>query len=416
MEPAPLTDRPLKILHTEAARGMGGQEIYLLRHLLAMRARGHDMSLLCQPGARLAEAARDHGFVVHTLEMGGLPRLLRGIPAVRHLVRTHRYDVVNVTSRRDALIAAAGARLAGAPLVGALAPPDEPGALAADLHLAAAAGHHRQSVRQAPAAGTRHRPGADRRGVPPMAQSPLPSGDEPPARSWAELRQLRAEIRAGLGFGEDDVVVGCVAVLREPKGHLDLLDAIAPLCRADPKLHLLIVGDGEPVMARLKAMRAQYGIESQVHLPGYRADAARLMAGFDVFALPSHKEAAGTVFLEAAQAGVPIVATRVGGIPEMVVEQANAILVAPGDPAALTAALRTLAACGELRQAMGRAGLDWIRGEHRFTAAGHCEATEHLYHQWLEELGHGPRQVGTGTDAPPRQPVAGHDHRLTGKL
>ena len=106
-----------------------------------------------------------------------------------------------------------------------------------------------------------------------------------------------------------------MAVLREPKGHLDLLEAIAPLCRENPKLHLLIVGDGEPVMSRLKAASAQYGIERQVHLPGYRADAARLMAGFDVFALPSHKEAAGTVFLEAAQAGVPIIATRVGGIP-----------------------------------------------------------------------------------------------------
>ena len=415
MEPAPLTDRPLKILHTEAARGMGGQEIYLLRHLLAMRARGHDMSLLCQPGARLAEAARDHGFVVHTLEMGGLPRLLRGIPAVRHLVRTHRYDVVNVTSRRDALIAAAGARLAGAPLV------VRSRHLMSPVHSLLTYTWLPQrviTVSQFVKRLLQERGIAPGRigVVPPMAQSPLPSGDEPPARSWAELRQLRAEIRAGLGFGEDDVVVGCVAVLREPKGHLDLLDAIAPLCRADPKLHLLIVGDGEPVMTRLKAMRAQYGIESQVHLPGYRADAARLMAGFDVFALPSHKEAAGTVFLEAAQAGVPIVATRVGGIPDMVVEQANAILVAPGDPAALTAALRTLAACGELRQAMGRAGLDWIRGEHRFTAAGHCEATEHLYHQWLEELGHGPRQVGTGADAPPRQPVAGHDHRLTGKL
>ncbi|MBN8797851.1 MAG: glycosyltransferase, partial [Stenotrophomonas nitritireducens] len=223
-------------------------------------------------------------------------------------------------------------------------------------------------------------------------------------------------LRDEFGFDDDDVVVGCVAVLREPKGHLDLLDAIAPLCRENPKLHLLIIGDGEPVMSRLKASSAQYGIERQIHLPGYRNDAARLMAGFDVFALPSHKEAAGTVFLEAAEAGVPIVATRVGGIPEMLVEQVNALLVELGDQAALTAALRTLATSGELRRKMGRAGREWLHQEHRFTVAGHCEATEHHYHQWLEELGHGPRQVGTGADAPPRQPVAGHDHGLPGKL
>lgn len=412
MPPASPADRPLKILHTEAARGMGGQEIYLLRHLLAMRARGHDVSLLCQPGARLAEAARGHGFVVHTLEMGGLPRLLRGIPAVRHLVRTHRYDVVNVTSRRDALIAAAGARLAGTPLV------------VRSRHLMSPVSslltytwlpHRVLTVSRFVKRLLQERGiAAEKIGVvPPMARAP---GEEPADDSWQERQRLRAGVREALGFGEDDVVVGCVAVLREPKGHLDLLEAIAPLCRDNPKLHLLIVGDGEPVMSRLKASSARHGIERQVHLPGYRDDAARLMAGLDVFALPSHKEAAGTVFLEAARAGVPIVATRVGGIPEMVVEDGNAILVAPRDPAALTAALRTLASSAGLRQAMGRAGWDWIRGEHRFTAAGHCEATEHHYHQWLEELGHGPRQVGTGADAPPRQPVAGHDHGLPGEL
>lgn len=415
MEPASLADRPLKILHTEAARGMGGQEIYLLRHLLAMRARGHDVSLLCQPGARLAEAARGHGFVVHTLEMGGLPRLLRGIAAVRRLARLHRYDVVNVTSRRDALIAAAGARLAGVPLV------VRSRHLMSPVHslltytwlphrVITVSQYVRRLLQERGIAPTRI--GV----VPPMAQSPQAAGEAPAGRAWPELQRLRAEVRAELGFNDDDVVVGCVAVLREPKGHLDLLEAIAPLCRENPKLHLLVVGDGEPVMSRLKVSSAQYGIERQVRLPGYRRDAPRLMAGFDVFALPSHKEAAGTVFLEAALAGVPIVATRVGGIPEMVAERVNAILVGLGNRPALTAALRALASSAELRQAMGRAGWDWVRSEHRFTAAGHCEATEHHYHQWLEELGHGPRQVGTGADAPPRQPFAGHDHGLPGEL
>jgi len=210
--------------------------------------------------------------------------------------------------------------------------------------------------------------------------------------------------RAALAPGGERIV-GYVGRLA-PEKQVDDLRALTDL----PGTRLVVVGDGP---SRPALERAIPDAVFTGHLSG---DAARLMAGFDVFALPSHKEAAGTVFLEAAQAGVPIIATRVGGIPEMVAEQANAILVAPADRAALTAALRTLAACGELRQAMGRTGLDWIRSEHRFTAAGHCEATEHLYHQWLEELGHGPRQVGTGADAPPRQPVAGHDHGLPGEL
>ncbi|MGO8610241.1 glycosyltransferase, partial [Rhizobium johnstonii] len=74
---------------------------YIYRHMLAMRDRGHDVSLLCQPGARLGEMAREAGFTVHALKMGGLLRMLRGIWSVSRLVRRQGYDVVNTTSRRD---------------------------------------------------------------------------------------------------------------------------------------------------------------------------------------------------------------------------------------------------------------------------------------------------------------------------
>ncbi len=117
---------------------------------------------------------------------------------------------------------------------------------------------------------------------------------------WQCLQDTRADVRAELGFSDEQIVVGCVAVLREPKGHLELLKAMAPLCQANPRVQLVIVGDGQPVMDRLIALREQFGIAAQVHLLGYRQGACRLMAGFDIFALATHKEAAGTVFLEAA--------------------------------------------------------------------------------------------------------------------
>ncbi|MEG0185296.1 MAG: glycosyltransferase family 4 protein [Stenotrophomonas sp.] len=380
-------NRPLRILHTEAAKGMGGQEIYILRHMQVMRARGHDVSLLCQPDARLGELARGDGFTVHTLRMGGLGRLLRGIWSVSRLVRRERYDVVNTTSRRDALIAAAGARLGGTPLV------------VRSRHLMSPVNSlltytglpHRvitvsSFVKQLLA--DRGIP-ADNIGiVPPIAVPPRWTDmhkDDP----WQCLQEARAQVRAELGFGAQDVVVGCVAVLREPKGHIDLLQAMVPLCKSNPNLHLAVVGDGKAVMERMLALRAEHGLEQQVHLLGYRDDACRLMAGFDIFALASHKEAAGTVFLEAAFVGVPIVATRVGGVPEMVVDGSNAILTRLGDNAALTGALRLLADDPQRRQSMGRAGWDWMRSARRFSPTGHGETTEHYYHLWLKELGHG---------------------------
>lgn len=384
-----MTNKPLKILHTEAAKGFGGQEIYIYRHMLAMRERGHDVSLLCQPGARLGEIAREAGFTVHALKMGGLLRLLRGIWSVKRLVRRHTYDVVNTTSRRDALIAAAGARLAGAPLV------------VRSRHLMSPVNslltytglpHRVLTVSSFVKQLLVHRGIADDHIgiVPPIAVPPQWSqaGNDD---AWQCLQETRAEVRRELGFADDQIVVGCVAVLREAKGHADLLRAIAPLCRQQPNLHLVVIGDGQPMLDTLTALRGELGIATQVHLLGYRLGACRLMTGFDIFALASHKEAAGTVFLEAAYVGVPIVATRVGGVPEMLVEGSNALLAPLGDQAALTRALQTLVEQPERRRQMGLAGWEWMRGTYRFTPTGHTETTEYYYHQWLKELGHGQR-------------------------
>ena len=385
----PAQGAPLKILHTEAAKGFGGQEIYIYRHMLAMRDRGHDVSLLCQPGARLGEIAREAGFTVHTLKMGGLLRLLRGIWSVKRLVQRHGFDVVNTTSRRDSLIAAAGARLARTPLVvrsrHLMSPINSLLTYTGLPHrVMTVSSHVKQLLVDRGVA-------EDRIGiVPPIAVPPQWSQIDS-TDPWQCVQDMRAQVRGELGFDDAQIVVGCVAVLREPKGHVDLLRAIAPLCRAHPNLQLVIVGDGQPVMDRLVALRRELGVESQVHLLGYRLGACRLMAGFDIFALATHKEAAGTVFLEAAHVGVPIVATRVGGVPEMVLEGSNAMLAPLGDQAALTQALQTLVEHPGQRQRMGRAGWEWMRTAQRFSPSGHTEATEHYYHQWLKELGHGQR-------------------------
>lgn len=385
----PSNTAPLKILHTEAAKGFGGQEIYIYRHMLAMRERGHDVSLLCQPGARLGTVAREAGFTVHDLKMGGLLRLVRGIWSVRRLVRRHGFDVVNTTSRRDSLIAAAGARLGRTPLVvrsrHLMSPINSLLTYTGLPHRVMTVSSFVKQLLVARGVDDRH-VGI----VPPIAVPPEWSKIDC-ADPWQCVQNTRAEVRRELGFADDQIVVGCVAVLREPKGHVDLLRAIAPLCSQHPNLHLVIVGDGQPVMGRLEALRSELGVAAQVHLLGYRHGACRLMAGFDIFALATHKEAAGTVFLEAAHVGVPVVATRVGGVPEMVLEGSNAILAPPGDQATLTQALQTLVDDPAQRRRMGRAGWEWMRSAQRFTPSGHTEATEHYYHQWLKELGHGQR-------------------------
>ncbi len=375
-----------RILHTDSARHMGGQEIYTYRHMLAMRARGHEMSLLCQPGTPLEQWARSAGFSVHTLKMGGFWRWLRGIHAVRRLARAERYDIVHTTSRRDTLIAAAGARLAGVPLV------------VRTRHLMNPI-NSRLSYTWLPhrllTVSEFVRDYMVRRGIPRHRigiASPTVTFPEERWEADADLALCRAQARSSareaLGVAPGDVVVGCVAILRPAKGHRDLLAAMAPLFGRYARLRLVIIGDGEAVERALRVQAAELGVADRVQFLGYRSDAAELMFGFDIFALATHMEASGTALLEAAAAGLPIVATEVGGVPEMAVRDHNALLCRLGDQAALTSALETLVADGARREAMGQAGWNWIRSEKRFALPGQAELIEQYYAKWLSELGY----------------------------
>lgn len=366
---------------------MGGQEIYTYRHMLAMRERGHEMSLLCQPGTPLEQRVRAAGFTVHTLKMGGLARWLRGVFAVRRLARAEGYDIVHTTSRRDTLIAAAGARLARVPLV------------VRTRHLMNPI-HSLLSYTWLPhrllTVSEFVRDYMVSRGI---ARDQIgiasPTVTFPEARWGAAADEIEAcragarrSARATLGVADDEIVVGCVAILRPAKGHRDLLAAMGPLFRRHAGLKLAFAGDGAEQERILRAQAAEMGVTDRVMFLGYRADVADLMFGFDIFALATHMEASGTAVLEAAAAGLPIVATDVGGVPEMVVRDINALLCPLGDQAALTAALEALVTDGGRRRAMGRAGWDWIRSEARFTLPGQAELIERYYAQWLSERGY----------------------------
>ncbi len=374
---------PLAILHSEAATGFGGQETYLYRHLLAMRARGHRVALLCQPDAPLGQRAQAAGIEVFELPMGEALRLAIGILRVRKLLGDRRFDIVNTTSRRDTLIVACAARLARVGLVvrsrHLMSPVNSLLTYATLPHRVLAVSEH---VRQLL---VRRGMRAERVGVVPPAVAALPWLEGEPELAWSQRCDTRTRVRRELGFGSNDLLVGCVAVLRQPKGHAELIEAIAPLCLQHPRLHLLLVGHGDAARRRLQAQCLAHGIQAQVHFLGYRPDACELMPAFDVFALATRREAAGTVLLEAAAAAVPIVATDVGGIPEMLERGGNALLSGVDDIAAMTQSLRLLVDHPGLRRRMGLAGWRWLRQHSQFTVAGQAEATEQLYRRWQEE-------------------------------
>jgi len=362
--------QPLRILHTEAAVAFGGQEHRIFKEMHAMRARGHHVEALCQPQAQLVPRLRDAGFTVHTVPMGGLVNYLKAVAVVRKLLKQRHYDVVNTHSRIDTLIAGTAGRLAGTPLI------------VRTRHLASKVGSmlsytwlpHRVTT-----VSEYVRRYLISRGVPENHTATLysPVVLPPPV----EHSTLRGE----LGLAEDDVVVGCVAVMRAAKGHKSLVDAMRPLMATRPKLHMVFVGAGSPTFENTQAYIQELGLQDRIHMMGTRRDVPNLLAGFDVFALATEQEASGTVFVEAEAAGLPVIGTDVGGVSEMMRDGETGILVPLHDLPALQRALERLIDHPTLRKKMGDAGRKMVCDEGVFSPERLAENTEAVYRKWLAE-------------------------------
>jgi glycosyltransferase involved in cell wall biosynthesis len=163
----------------------------------------------------------------------------------------------------------------------------------------------------------------------------------------------REELVQSLSLPADSRLVVLPAVLRQGKGHDLLLDALPELRRRVPRVHVLFAGAG-PLEDELRRRAEVHG--DRVCFLGHRTDMPALMAASDLVVLPSRSEALPTVLMEAAAAGRPVVATRVGGVPEVVEDGATGLLVPPGDPDGLAAAMgRLLQDAGMARDLGARA-------------------------------------------------------------
>lgn len=152
-------------------------------------------------------------------------------------------------------------------------------------------------------------------------------------------RSQRSSVRAELGIGDDDLLCVTVANLRANKGYPVLLEAAVLATAGDPRLRFVAAGQG-PLERELAEHAKAIGLDDHAfRFLGYRADAIRLLAGADLFVLGSHHEGLPLAVMEALAMGVPVVATAVGGLPELVDDGVNGFLVAPGDPDALARAI-----------------------------------------------------------------------------
>ena len=175
-------------------------------------------------------------------------------------------------------------------------------------------------------------------------------------------------LRAELGVSADATLLGEIGRLCDVKGQRELIEALALI----PDAHVVLVGEdleqGGAYRALLDDLARERGVADRVHLLGYRADAGELLDQFDVLVLPSWIEGLPGVVLEAMAHAKPVVATPVGGTPELVVDGETGLLVPPRDPAALAAAIRSLLSDPARARELGRAGHERAAREFSETA------------------------------------------------
>jgi glycosyltransferase involved in cell wall biosynthesis len=198
-------------------------------------------------------------------------------------------------------------------------------------------------------------------------------------------------LRQKLGVPPDSPLIGLVGRFICDKGQ-DI--AIEALSRLSVPAHLALIGDPATPWGRDMRLRSQSAPgRDRIHFVGFRDDAREQLADLDLLVAPSRREALSLTLIEAAAAGVPVVASRVGGIPEVVLDGQTGILVAPEDPTGLARAIESLITDPALRMRLGQAARR--RYEDHFSLQPMLDATEEVYHGLLAAA-HSPGLARSG--------------------
>ncbi|MDQ3739742.1 MAG: glycosyltransferase family 4 protein [Actinomycetota bacterium] len=368
--------QPLRVLAVIDSLTWGGAEMLLGDFAAGAPAAGIDLSVAYLQGVDESPAA------ARLLAQGVEPQLVpitllhdpRGFARVLRHVRRVRPDVVHTHLGYADLIGGMAARTLRIPFFSTLHVMawDEEGRDAVKNRLMSAARRraHRVIAVSDAARAAYLATGWDRPEHVVVVRNGIPGRTRPGAG---------AGVRAELGLGPDDVVVTMLAVLREGKGHDVAIEAVAALRDRFPRLRLLVLGEG-PHRAEIERMAAPLG--DRVLLAGQRNDVMDVLDATDVLLHPTRIDALPTSLIEAAAAGVPVVATDVGGVPEIVVDGEGGLLV-PNPPSAgpVADALARLLEDDGARAAMGAAARRAF--EERFTAERWAQRLRALYEEAL---------------------------------
>lgn len=342
------------LLFVTSHRVWGGGEEWFVSMARGLEDRGHRVHFVCQPGGPVAERARAANLEVHELSIRGElnPKTYRYFAA---LFKEHRYDAALVARSREAKIVGMAAKVAGGPplirVYGNHKPiPETPIYRYTYTKLV----RHIVAPSQAICDLLRE----SHPWLPKDSVQRIAIGVEPaPGTPKSDTEKAREEVRSELGLTNGVPLIASIGRLEDIKGHRFLIEALARLRRSTNGVSAargIVVGDG-CLKDSLVTLAEESGVGDRVTLPGFRSDVGAVLNAADIVAMPSLSEGFPLAVLEAMMAGRPVVASRVGGIPEMIVDGETGLLVPPKDPGALASALAWLIASPSLRDRLGKA-------------------------------------------------------------
>jgi glycosyltransferase involved in cell wall biosynthesis len=371
----------MRVFFLSTSMGMGGADSQLLSAAHLMQARGHDVIVVSMtPLGPMGQQARDLGIRTESLEMTrGVPDP-RGLWRLARLVRAWRPDVIHSHMVHANLMARALRLLAPVP------------ALVSTIHNIYEGGPIRMAAYRYTNRLVDHmtivsQAAADRfvadRIVPKELVTVIPNGvDTEAIRNVAP--GTREAVRHELGLG-DAFVWLAVGRYEVAKDYPNMLRAFARVHERQPGAVLVIVGRGS-LQGATEALAAELRLGKAVRLVGVRNDVPRVMSAADGYVMSSAWEGMPMVLLEAGAAGLPIVATSVGGNHEVVLHEQTGYLVPPRDDAALAAAMLRLGALTAAeRRAMGAHGHEHVRANYGLARV--ADRWEEIYRQVLTRKG-----------------------------
>lgn len=366
--------KKIKILYLVDGFNIGGAEYNLLQMLEAMDREAYDITL-CSFVDRgdLKPAYEALGFPLHIIarrwrfDLSIFKRLYR-------LIQKGRFDIIQTLLFYPDIIGAVMARLCRVPACIAWETASHYDAFFKPPHRRL---FYRLAMRWATCIVTvseeakKSVVAVERR--PPEQIKVFPNGIDLARFERTAPAALRTEYQAD---GET-MLIGVVARLDAIKGHSHLMEALSEVYKQHSNFQCLLIGDGECRDA-LTAQVRQLGLQDHVQFLGFRRDIPELLSVLDLFVLPSISEGLPTVVLEAMASTVPVIATRVGGIPEVIQSGENGMLVPSKDSTALAESILQLMNHPQLRSNIAAAGRK--RVEEQYSFRRQMEQFETLYH------------------------------------